>query len=117
MKKLILLLLAFFSFQVCFAQSENSAEAPPMSTDRPSVGDASKVVPAGYFQLETGVMYQQDNTNFNKDKELNYGETTVRIGVLPIAELRLRGQLTHTVSKLRTNPESGKNGATGFDDV
>lgn len=97
MKKPLLLLLAFFTFQAGYAQQESSLETKEMETDRPSVGDAAKVVPKGALQFEVGLKYENDETNFTSDKEFELPQALVRYGVLDFLELRLRAQVTHQV--------------------
>ena len=117
MKKLYLLLIcSLFSFSV-FAQDNAAGQGEEeMETDRPGVGDAASVVPQGALQVELGLQFKNDETNFISDKEYQLPQALVRYGVLDFLELRLRGQLTHRVIDV-TNVTLAENRSTdtGFD--
>ena len=93
----LLFSLPFCGLQTAFAQTESPPETEEMQTDRPSVGDAAKVVPQGAIQPEIGLKFENDETNFYSDKEYLLPEVLLRYGLLDFLELRLRGQLTHQV--------------------
>ncbi|MBK0403830.1 transporter [Adhaeribacter sp. BT258] len=108
MKKLILALLALFTLETAFAQTETTPEYEEIETDRPGVGNAATVVPQGALQAEIGLQFQNDETNFYSDKEYLLPEVLIRYGLLNFLELRLRGQLTHRVLDL-TGPALPEN--------
>ncbi len=112
MKKVLLLLFTLLTFQQSFAQTETEE----METDRPSIGDAAKIVPQGRLQFEIGLQFQNDETNFISDKEYRLPETLIRYGLASFVELRLRGQLTHHVLDI-SGPAQPENRFTdtGFD--
>jgi hypothetical protein len=85
MKKILLLLFCFTSY-FCFSQEG-------METDRPDQTECSSLVQPGSIQVETGIVYAQDDyKDQGSDFHLNfcnYGTTLIRIGVFNSAELRL----------------------------
>jgi hypothetical protein len=63
--------------------------APELVTDRPDQTESASVVPAGYFQLETGVSYSRDDDGVFVVRTLSGPGTLVRIGVGGRTELRV----------------------------
>ncbi|KAA9332804.1 transporter [Adhaeribacter soli] len=116
MKTRFLLIACFFISTLTFAQNEGG-EPVEMDTDRPSVGDASKVVPPGTVQIEAGFYYESDKTNFIEEKELHYPDVLIRVGVLKFAELRLRGRLKHVSLAPAEDQFPWEISQTGLDDI
>jgi hypothetical protein len=116
MKKIILLVFICFSTGFAFAQDSGS-EPEEMETDRPSVGDAAKVVPKSALQVELGLQLEKDETNFISDKEYELPQALIRYGVLDFLELRLRGQLTYHVVEIQTRSIEPRLTDTGLNGV
>ncbi|MFC5271687.1 transporter [Adhaeribacter terreus] len=118
MKKILTLVFACITLNAAFAQTENATETEEMETDRPGVGDGSRIVPQGYYQLETGLQYIKDETNFVNVRELHLPEIILRAGVLSFAELRVRAQYTRVRTKIiRTPLPENKFIEKGLDDI
>ena len=77
-----------FTALLSFSVPGLAGEAPPFTTDRPSQSDASTLVPKGYFQIEAGYTYGEDDagpsTEIHSAPNLN-----LRYGVLDRLEFRL----------------------------
>ena len=119
MKKIVPFVFAIFAFNFAFAQQETATQtSEEMNADRPGKGDAAKVVSQGTFQAEIGLQFENDETNFASFKTYHLPETTLRYGLLEFAELRVRAQLDHHVTDLKSNlqPEN-RNTDTGLNDV
>jgi hypothetical protein len=84
----ILLLAGFLIATAALLAQEPPAGGPtsaPITTDRPSVTDASIVVPAGSIQVENGFQA----TSVPALRTLDGPESLIRFGLLPKTELRL----------------------------
>jgi hypothetical protein len=64
-------------------------EVPELVTDRPDQTEASRVVPAGTLQLETGFIVENKETNLEKQRALVYNTSLFRYGLSKRFELRL----------------------------
>lgn len=80
------LLLATLLF---FPAGAKAQEAPPFTTDRPSQSDASTLVPVGYFQVEAGYTYTEDDSAGATTESHSGPNLLLRYGVLDRLELRL----------------------------
>ncbi len=73
-------------------------EAVEMVTDRPDQTDSPFIIPPGYFQLEMGGLFVNEEfsrggTDFDFDT-LSLAATLVRIGITPALEFRINGEFT-----------------------
>ncbi|WP_447968169.1 transporter [Nitrospira sp. M1] len=89
----ILLNIGLLTFMyVTQAVAQESGE-PPLTTDRPGIGDTAYLVPQGYIQLEGGVTYQHDRTRVPSQRitTVSAPNTLIRIGAFDVMELRFLG--------------------------
>lgn len=84
------LLLAFF----CFANTVYSQTEAPLATDRPDQTEGSSIVPARYFQVEWGGVYEKEGTA----KFHTLPSTLFRYGVGKRFELRFALDLVFSQS-------------------
>lgn len=82
--RFFLAVLTLISMTGVAARAQIVDPQPVISTDRPSVTEASTVVPKGYFQVENGVLF----TRTQGDTILDLPETALRFGLLDRTELR-----------------------------
>ena len=71
------------------AQRSNTTENTKLQADRPDLSQGPTIVLPGTLQIETGYLYQKDNSAGHKQKEYYYPTTLFRFGILKNAELRL----------------------------
>jgi len=87
-----------------YAQDNTSVQLDePFETDRPSIGNSARVVPKSALQMEFGLLFENDETNFESDKRYELPSALVRYGLLDMLELRLRAQLTHRVVDVKSS--------------
>jgi hypothetical protein len=79
--------MCFGIFSNAFAQ--NQEEPEPLVTDRPDATEASRTVPKGALQIETGAFYTSFEKDDIKEEVVGYNTTLVRYGILENFELRL----------------------------
>lgn len=85
----LLLPLAFvFSGTGLFAQTLDNDNAE-LVTDRPDQTESSITVPHKSLQIETGFVYESDETDAYKETTTTYSTTLLRYGVLKNAEIRV----------------------------
>lgn len=92
-KRAFFFLIVFFSL-TGWARAQElwpEAEDSEFSTDRPDNTEAPQVVPRGRLQLETGVLFRQDEEGGRRESEFLYPRFLFRLGVLRNVELRLMG--------------------------
>src|SRR5688572_15446611 len=106
MKKLLPFLALCFCSHFAQAQADQQSGSgnDNLHGDRPGKGDNAGIVPQGFYQLEAGIMFENDETNFYSDKVWSLPEVLFRAGVFSFAELRFRGQLTHSMLDLTSSP-------------
>ncbi|MCE7990674.1 MAG: transporter [Roseivirga sp.] len=95
MNKVCSFLLLSFASLSALAQSETQ---PEIITDRPSQTESAFVMPRGYFQIETGVLYSQGGrtlqaadgrVRFLESEQFTYNTSLFRYGLTDKLELRL----------------------------
>jgi len=97
MNKIKLLVLGIlFSFSVFAQQEEN---IPDLVTDRPDQTESATIVPKGHFQIETGFVFQGDESGNVKEENLGLLTTLVRYGVNKNFELRMGSAYLSTKQK------------------
>lgn len=84
MKRFILILILLSSTQIS-AQSNNR----PLVTDRPDQSESSSTVPAGYLQIETGLIYDKMEVETSTVELLGIATTLLRLGITDNFELRV----------------------------
>ena len=62
-------------------------EAPPLTSNRPGIGDSEALVPARAIQLEAGVQGQGAPPGTDRRWTQTWGQLTVRAGILPRLEI------------------------------
>lgn len=62
---------------------------PELVTDRPDQTEASRVVPLGTLQIETGFLLENNETDLETQRAINYNTSLLRYGLLENFELRL----------------------------
>lgn len=93
---------------VALAGNAQEAQLPPISTERPTVGDSPDLIPAGSIQFENGAGASFQRTQFTGDLP----ETLVRLGLSERAEIRYmwsdevyqRSHVTHDPSIQSMDP-------------
>jgi len=79
------LILLFFHCQNIFSQTE----VGPITTDRPGLGESSQIVSTGYFNIETGLNLEIDNSGSLEYFNMSWNNLTLRWGVFEEFEIRL----------------------------
>ena len=87
MKKQILLFGYLTGFNAISVGQESMRE--PLITDRPDQTESAFIVPAGFFQIETGFLFGRHETNSFTEDNLNLFTTLLRYGINQHFELRL----------------------------
>jgi hypothetical protein len=79
-----------FTFVTLFLFVNSSfAQVEPISTDRPDQAESPNVIPLKTFQIEVGVLYDENNQDGTKIKNLFYPSMLLRYGLLNNLELRM----------------------------
>lgn len=81
----LLLLIVFLVNYTLNAQQE----AHDLVTDRPDQTESSSVVPLKALQIESGFVFERDETNLYNKKSYTYNTTLLRYGLCESFELRL----------------------------
>ena len=81
------LLTILFIMNAFFIKAQDTI--PEMVTDRPDQTESSSVVPFKYLQIETGFVFEGNNSNTLKERSFNFNTTLLRYGLLKRMELRL----------------------------
>lgn len=94
--QLYIFFLIFFVFNSLLAQTEakligfgNTNTQTPINTDRPTQTESAFIVPSRSFQIESGVIYINRQTNETSINNWLLGNTLLRYGVWDNFELRL----------------------------
>lgn len=67
-----------------------AADAPPICADRPGKSTATCTVPAGHWQVETGLAdWSLDRHSGERDTALVVGETTVKYGLTNLSDIEV----------------------------
>ena len=88
-RKLILFSFVVFVCKPVFSQVDSTSTQPPINTARPSMTEGTAIIPKGFFQIETGFVYEKNKYG---NEELRYPTTFFRYGLIKNVELRLYGQ-------------------------
>jgi hypothetical protein len=87
MKKIILIFTVVYLVVFSEIQAQNDS-IPAFSADRPTYSIAPVVVPKRFFQIETGVLFQKESTDFADVRDMYLGQTLLRYGLFDNFELR-----------------------------
>ena len=110
MRNYILLILFVFFSQITLSQNEKE-EVPDIITDRPDQTESAAIVPFNMLQVETGFIYEGDETEMAEFTNTTYNTTLLRYGLFKSTELRVGMEyLDETVKLKPSGPESSANG-------
>ena len=77
------------SLVLCAARAA-AADEPPICADRPGKGTSTCTVPAGHWQVETGLAdWTLDKSGGERDTSLVIGETTVKYGLTDRSDIEV----------------------------
>ncbi|MES2137029.1 MAG: transporter [Pseudomonadota bacterium] len=109
------LILGIAAIGLCGGSAAQAADEAPICADRPGKSTPTCTVPAGHFQLETGVAdWSLDKAGGERDTSLAIGETLIRYGLTDHSDI----QLDATPWKRATSRGPGfHDSASGFGDV
>jgi hypothetical protein len=80
-------------------------DPPPLTSNRPGIGDSEALVPPRAFQLEAGIQGQGAPPGSDRRWTQTWGQLTVRVGVLPRLEI-FAGWDGLSLDRLDVNGES-----------
>jgi hypothetical protein len=107
MKRVFFLMSVLFSVSL-LAQDE----AAELVTDRPDQTESSSVVPHKSLQIETGFIWENDESDLYKQKTFVYNSTLLRYGLLERMELRLG--LAYLSEEIKIKDTDTVNTISGF---
>ena len=102
--KLIVFLFIVFVCKPVLAQEDSASVQPPISTARPSMTEGTATMRKGFFQIETGFVYEKVDYTNSYNEELRYPTTFLRYGLFKNVELRLSGQYVKSTTKYVDQP-------------
>lgn len=111
MRKILIYILGFTIFSLnSIAQNDS---IPQISTDRPTQAASPYLVPKGSLQIETGVIYtnQEDNTDIMEMWSI--GTTMLRYGVYDNFELRLSSSFENYNTQVKNTEIDSSYGGIG----
>lgn len=81
---------------ICLSVISNRTNAQTqLITDRPDQAESAETILPGFFQIETGFLYNKNNINesgiTNEIKSFDIASTLLRIGLSSVTELRIEG--------------------------
>jgi len=76
-------------FLIISESFSHAGTRPPLTTDRPSQSDASTLVPEGFFQVEAGYTFLQDDSAGTETRNHSLPNLNLRYGLLEQLEVRL----------------------------
>lgn len=89
----LFLLPALAAMTLLNARAQEAGDEPAISTDRPGQATTPSIVRPGDIQIEAGFIIQGDKPDdISSITTLRYPATLIRIGILPMVELRLTGE-------------------------
>jgi hypothetical protein len=75
---------------LCVGSTARAADEPPICADRPGKGTGTCTVPAGRWQVETGLAdWTLDRGSDERDTSLVIGETTIKFGLTDRSDIEL----------------------------
>lgn len=94
MKKPTIQILIFILFVTFIVNSQNLT--PELIADRPDVTESATIIPVGFYQFETGFVYQK-NKFYNgislvEEDNITLGTTLIRYGINDLLEFRFGGE-------------------------
>jgi len=86
----------------------------PLITDRPDQAESAETILPGFFQVETGFLFNKNTTNTNFEiKSYDYATTLLRVGLAKDVELRIESSLLSQEFKSLNN-KSTTTGISGL---
>jgi hypothetical protein len=110
--KLFVIILIFFNGKLFAQQSADN-----IGTDRPDITESGVVIPVGFYQLENGYLFENQNITSNGIKT-NYHNYTIltsmlRVGFINNVELRFAGDYLRQI----TRANNSKSINSGFNNL
>lgn len=99
---LLIVSILLFNYHKSFAQ-----EVDRISTDRPDQTETADIVPIGYFQWESGFVWEHVN---NSNQNITFNSSLFKVGLLENLELRVITEFAGT----RVKQEGGNLHENGF---
>lgn len=110
--KIIKICLSLFCIPSVMHSQDADTDRAPFVTDRPDATESPRVVPLGYFQVETGGFYEAfEGNTFSIDRYV-FNTTLLRYGLLRNMELRLGWNIEEQTTKI--NNTDFQNTLRGF---
>jgi hypothetical protein len=102
MKKILLFLsLIIISTHLIFSQNKDK-QVPDIITDRPDQTESAAIVPLSMLQVETGFVYEGDETDFVERTNTTFNTTLLRYGLFKNAELRMGMEYLEESMKIKS---------------
>ena len=83
------LMIIFILLTNACLYSQDTVVVGDMITDRPDQTESAEIVPVNLLQVETGAVYELDNTDMLETENITYNNTLLRYGIARNKELRL----------------------------
>ena len=77
----------FVVLHIASARGENAAPPPPITSNRPGIGDSEALVGRGVVQLELGIQTQVTRFGGERDWTTDWGQSTLRVGIVDAVEV------------------------------
>jgi hypothetical protein len=71
----------FTAFVLAIVQAAAQSDPPPLTSNRPGIGDSEALVPRGAFQLEAGMQAQDAPPGSDRGWTETFGQVTMRVGL------------------------------------
>ena len=107
MKIISFTLIGLFMSLIIAAQPETS---PDLVTDRPDQTESATLIPKGFFQVETGFVFEGDENDGFKENNLGLFTTLLRYGVNENFELRLGSAFLNSTQQEKGTESSDVSG-------
>jgi hypothetical protein len=110
MKNILILILLSATSQLVLSQNEE-VNIPDIITDRPDQTESAAIVPLNMLQIETGFVYEGDESHFAEFSNTTFNSTLLRYGLFKSTELRIGMEyLNEEVQLKASNAESSFSG-------
>lgn len=112
---ILMVTMLILHLQYSFTQVNDNGEIKPMVTDRPDQTESAVTVPRGTFQLETGIIVENNETISERYTGVTYNTSLIRFGILDNLEFRAgTSVLRLTIESLDTQDENVLQGLAPF---
>ena len=109
MKKTIPIFLVIILLSLTAATQDS---VPELITDRPDQTESSSLVPNKMIQIETGFVFENNETSNNKLRSYAYNTSLLRYGLMKNLELRMGLEYLGDIAESKSSNE--KNSTSGF---